>query len=61
MSRSAFPATAADIGPGAVTGYTVTAAGAFEPVPSTVCTLPAAGGLWTNPSPHADAAQSGTR
>ena len=37
---------AADIGPGAVTGYTVTAAGAFEPVPATVCTLQAAGGLW---------------
>ncbi len=46
MARSAFPASAADIGPGAVTGYTVTAAGAFEPVPATVCTLQAAGGLW---------------
>ena len=46
MSRSAFPARAADIGPGAVTGYAVTAAGAFEPVPATVCTLQAAGGLW---------------
>jgi CubicO group peptidase (beta-lactamase class C family) len=46
MSRSAFPASAAGIGPGAVTGYTVTAAGAFEPVPATVCTLQAAGGLW---------------
>jgi CubicO group peptidase (beta-lactamase class C family) len=46
MSRSGFPATAADIGPGAVTGYTVTAAGAFQPVPATVCTLQAAGGLW---------------
>jgi CubicO group peptidase (beta-lactamase class C family) len=46
MSRSAFPASAADIGPDAVTGYTVTAAGAFAPVPATVCTLQAAGGLW---------------
>jgi CubicO group peptidase (beta-lactamase class C family) len=46
MSRSAFPATAADIGPGAVTGYTVTAAGTFEAVPASVCTLQAAGGLW---------------
>ena len=46
MSRSAFPASAADIGRGAVTGYTVTAAGSFEPVPATVCTLQAAGGLW---------------
>jgi CubicO group peptidase (beta-lactamase class C family) len=46
MSESAFPASAADIGPGAMTGYGVTAAGAFEPAPATVCTLQAAGGLW---------------
>src|SRR3984957_11462363 len=46
MRRSAFPATAGDIGPGAVTGYAVPAAGAFEPVPASVCTLQAAGGLW---------------
>ena len=46
MSRSAFPARAADIGPGAVTSYSVTAAGTFEPVPATVCVFPAAGGLW---------------
>jgi CubicO group peptidase (beta-lactamase class C family) len=46
MSRSAFPDRAADIGPGAVTGYSVTAAGTFEPVPATVCVLQAAAGLW---------------
>src|SRR5580693_5520163 len=46
MSRSAFPASAVDIGADAVPGYTVAAAGAFEPVPATVCTLQAAGGLW---------------
>jgi CubicO group peptidase (beta-lactamase class C family) len=57
MSRSAFPASAADIGPDAVTGYTVTAAGAFEPVPATVCTLQAAGGLW---APAADLVRLGT-
>jgi CubicO group peptidase (beta-lactamase class C family) len=57
MSRSAFPASAADIDPDAVTGYTVTAAGAFEPVPATVCTLQAAGGLW---APAADLVRLGT-
>jgi CubicO group peptidase (beta-lactamase class C family) len=46
MSRSAFPDRADDIGLAAVTGYTVTAAGTFEPVPATVCVLQAAGGLW---------------
>jgi len=46
MSRSAFPDRADDIGPGAVTGYSVTAAGTFEPVPATVCVFQAAGGLW---------------
>jgi len=46
MSRSAFPDRADDIGPGTVTGYSVTAAGTFEPVPATVCVLQAAGGLW---------------
>ena len=46
MSRSAFPDQAAGIGPGAVSGYRVTAAGTFERVPATVCAVPAAGGLW---------------
>lgn len=47
MSRSSFPARAADIGPDAVTGYSVTAAGTFAPAAATVCVMPAAGGLWT--------------
>jgi CubicO group peptidase (beta-lactamase class C family) len=46
MNRSSFPARATDIGPRAVTGYSVTATGIFEPVPSAVCVFPAAGGLW---------------
>jgi CubicO group peptidase (beta-lactamase class C family) len=46
LSRSVFPAQPAEIGPRAMTGYTVSAAGVFEPVPATVCFLPAAGGLW---------------
>ena len=46
MSRSVFPAEPAAIGPRVVTGYTVTAVGAFEPVPAAVCVLQAAGGLW---------------
>ena len=58
MSRSAFPALAADIGPGAVTGHRVTAGGTFEPVPATVCAFPAAGGLWATP---ADLIRLGTR
>jgi CubicO group peptidase (beta-lactamase class C family) len=32
---------------GAVTGYRLAGDGSFEPAPATVCTLPAAGGLWT--------------
>jgi CubicO group peptidase (beta-lactamase class C family) len=47
MSRSSFPACAADIGPDAVTGYNVTAAGTFAPAAAAVCVMPAAGGLWT--------------
>jgi CubicO group peptidase (beta-lactamase class C family) len=46
MTGSAFPAAAADLGPDAVTGYNLNADGIFVPVPSTVCTLPAAAGLW---------------
>jgi CubicO group peptidase (beta-lactamase class C family) len=49
MSGSSFPARAADIGPGAVTGYAVAPDGAFVPLPATVCTIPAAGGLWSTP------------
>ena len=47
MRDSRFPARPADIGPGAVTGYTVTADGAFEPFPPQVATVPAIAGLWS--------------
>jgi CubicO group peptidase (beta-lactamase class C family) len=50
MRDSSFPASAAEFGPRAVTGYRVTAEGAFAPVPAKVCTLPAAGGLWATPA-----------
>jgi CubicO group peptidase (beta-lactamase class C family) len=46
MSRAAIPDRVAGIGPEAVTGHRVTAAGSFEPVPATVCVLQAVGGLW---------------
>ena len=45
MSGSSFPATWP--GTGAVTGYRLAGDGSFEPAPAQVCTLPAAGGLWT--------------
>jgi CubicO group peptidase (beta-lactamase class C family) len=47
MRDSRFPAQAGDIGPGAVTGYTVTPDGAFEPYPAQVPTLQATAGLWS--------------
>jgi CubicO group peptidase (beta-lactamase class C family) len=47
MRDSRFPARAGDIGPGAVTGYTVTPDGAFEPYPAQVPTLQAIAGLWS--------------
>jgi CubicO group peptidase (beta-lactamase class C family) len=46
LHDSRFPARAADIGPGAVTGYTVTPGGALEPYPRQVATLQAVAGLW---------------
>ena len=57
MRDSRFPATAADIGPGAVTCYTATADGAFQPFPARVSTLQAVAGLW---STGADLARLGT-
>ncbi len=47
MRDSTFPASAAGIDPAAVTGYSVTLAGVFEPVPAQVCTIQAAAGLWS--------------
>jgi CubicO group peptidase (beta-lactamase class C family) len=57
MRDSRFPARPADIGPGAVTGYTVTTDGAFEPFPPQVATVPAIAGLW---STGADLVRLGT-
>ena len=47
MRDSRFPGRAADIGPGAVTGYTVTVDGAFEAFPAQVSTMQAIAGLWS--------------
>ncbi len=44
MHGSGFPTTRPA---GAVTGYELAEDGTFEPAPSQVCTMPAAGGLWT--------------
>ena len=46
LTGPSFPARAADLGPDAVTGYTVDASGVIAPVPAVVCVLPAIGGLW---------------
>ena len=48
MRDSRFPAKAADIGPDAVTGYTVTRDGALEPFPARVSTVQAVAGLWSS-------------
>jgi CubicO group peptidase (beta-lactamase class C family) len=50
MSGSSFPARPADIGPGAVTGYSVTRDGALAPVGEMISALPAVGGLWAPPA-----------
>ena len=42
-----FPAVPADIGPGAVTGYTATRDGALEPFPARVSAQQAVAGLWS--------------
>ena len=57
MRDSRFPESPADIGPGAVTGYTVTADGALEPFPPQVSAVPAIAGLW---STGADLVRLGT-
>ena len=57
MRDSHFPDHPADIGPGAVTGYTVTVDGVFEPFPPQIATVPAVAGLW---STGADLVRLGT-
>jgi CubicO group peptidase (beta-lactamase class C family) len=47
MTASSFPASAADIGAAVVTGYGVNADGGLAPASASVCTMPAAAGLWT--------------
>ena len=47
MRDSWFPARAADIGAGAVTGYTVTGEGVFVPAPARVPAIAAVAGLWS--------------
>ena len=47
MRDSRFPDRPADIGPGAVTCYTATAEGTFEPFPAQVSTVQAIAGLWS--------------
>jgi CubicO group peptidase (beta-lactamase class C family) len=46
MAGSSFPARAADIGPGAVTGYGLSGDGTLTALPATVSALPAVAGLW---------------
>lgn len=57
MRESRFPGDTAGIGPGAVTGYTVTADGAFLPFTAGICTVQAVAGLW---STGADLVRLGT-
>jgi CubicO group peptidase (beta-lactamase class C family) len=47
LTDSSFPAHAADIGSRAVTGYSLTLEGRFEPVPARIPTLQAVAGLWS--------------
>lgn len=46
MRASRFPASAAEVGD-AVTGYATTRQDTFEPATAAVCTIQAAGGLWS--------------
>ena len=57
MHASRFPASTADIGGGAVAGNAVTPRDTFEPASPVVCTIQAAGGLW---STAADLVRLGT-
>jgi CubicO group peptidase (beta-lactamase class C family) len=50
MTRSVFPARAADLTPDAVIGYELTADGLFTKVPSRIAVLQAVGGLWAPPA-----------
>jgi CubicO group peptidase (beta-lactamase class C family) len=56
LAGSSFPGRAADIGPGAATGYGLSGDGTLVPLPATVCALPAVAGLW---APAADLVRLG--
>jgi CubicO group peptidase (beta-lactamase class C family) len=47
LRDSTFPANVPGIDPAAVTGYALTRAGVFQPVPTRICTVQAAAGLWS--------------
>ncbi len=47
LRDSTFPVTRAGIDHAAVTGYALTLEGLFQPVPALICTIQAAGGLWS--------------
>jgi hypothetical protein len=47
LNDSFFPARSPDIGPRAVTGYSLTLEGVFHPVPARIPTLQAVAGLWS--------------
>jgi CubicO group peptidase (beta-lactamase class C family) len=49
MRESRFPASTADIGANAVTCYAAAGPNSFAPAPPVVCTIQAAGGLWSTP------------
>jgi CubicO group peptidase (beta-lactamase class C family) len=46
IGSASFPASSAEIGPDAITGYDVTRDGDLTPVPAKVATIQAIGGLW---------------
>jgi CubicO group peptidase (beta-lactamase class C family) len=50
IGSASFPASSAEIGPDAVTGYDVTRDGNITPVPPRVATIQAFGGLWMTPA-----------
>jgi CubicO group peptidase (beta-lactamase class C family) len=50
LSSAALPTRVADLPPGAVTGYGVTSDGQYLAMLRQVCTVPAAGGLWSDPA-----------
>jgi hypothetical protein len=48
MFSAGFSATPAEVGPGAVTTYVLTAGDDLAPAPAQACAIPAADGLWAS-------------